>query len=129
MDQHIGSYSTNTKFRKWTMAVFSYMLDIARINSQTLFAFNHNTNPRQTSSVKFGWRIGNAFVTPHLQAKNNSASVRISVRKKKSRLKIITEDDGDVTDVDNGNAESAHPYEKFVQKRERCKSRLDSIYG
>ena len=32
-DQRMGFYTTKTKSRKWTLVMFAYMLDIARVNS------------------------------------------------------------------------------------------------
>ena len=69
VDQKMSYYSTNTKSARWTLTVFAYMLDTARVNSQTLFCLNNNINPgaRNNSSFRYGWNIVLALVTPHLQ--------------------------------------------------------------
>ena len=38
VDQRIGTYTANTAAKRWTMSVSSYLLDTARVNSQTLRA-------------------------------------------------------------------------------------------
>ena len=39
-DQRMSYYTTNTKSRRWTLPMFSYVLDTARINAQTVFTRN-----------------------------------------------------------------------------------------
>ena len=38
VDQKMSFYSCITKSRKWTLVVFSYLLDAIRVNSATLYA-------------------------------------------------------------------------------------------
>ena len=40
VDQRMGFHTTKTKSRKWTLVMFAYMLDTARVNSSTIFALN-----------------------------------------------------------------------------------------
>lgn len=43
VDQRIGNYTVNTMSRRWTMTALAYILDTARVNSQTLHAINKKT--------------------------------------------------------------------------------------
>lgn len=57
MDQRMSSYSTNTKAKRWTLAAFSYLLDTARVNSQTLWSLNNAHNPIKTNSFNFAYDL------------------------------------------------------------------------
>ena len=71
MDQLIGSFSTNTKSRKWTMAVFSYLILPELIHKYCLRLIIIQIHDKLHLSS-----LADALVTPHLQTRNNSASVR-----------------------------------------------------
>lgn len=121
VDQRIGSYSVNTKSRKWTLAVLAYMLDTARINSQTIFALNNELEPRKTSSFKFGWHIVNALVTPHLHIRKQNIHLQKSILNK--IVSILNEPE---TTAENASEEQ---YEKVSEKRARCSVCLKNAYG
>ena len=55
MDQRMDSYTTSSKSKKWTKKTFSWMLDVARVNAQTILALVKGQNPRKADSFKFSW--------------------------------------------------------------------------
>ena len=71
-DQRTGNYSTSTKSPKWTKKILSYMLDVSRVNSQTIHSLNHNLEPRKVDSFDYGWSLVLELVTPHIQDRRNN---------------------------------------------------------
>ena len=51
-DQRSGSYAVSVGSRRWTVKVFSYILDITRVNFQTVYRLNNGLNP---SSLGGSW--------------------------------------------------------------------------
>ena len=45
IEQRMGFYTCKPKSRKWTITVFSYVIDMARVNSSTTFAFQKKYDP------------------------------------------------------------------------------------
>ena len=43
------------------------MLDITRVNSQTIVSLNRGMHPRNTDSFNFAWDLAMALVFPHIQ--------------------------------------------------------------
>ena len=48
----MGSYTTKYKTRKWTLVALSYVLDMARINSQAIYVINNAKE--DVGSFEFG---------------------------------------------------------------------------
>ena len=53
IDQRMNFYSSETKFRRWTMTAFAYVLDTCRVNAFTVIALNQSIEPRNTNSFDF----------------------------------------------------------------------------
>ena len=64
VDQRIGTYTTNCKSNRWTTTAFSYILDTARVNSQTLYSHLTQQDPRKTNSFQFGMELVRELVLP-----------------------------------------------------------------
>ena len=56
----MGSYTTKCKTRKWTLVALSYMLDMARINSQAIYVINKAKVG--VDSFEFAWELMKALV-------------------------------------------------------------------
>ena len=54
------------KIRKWTLAASSYVLDTARINTQTVFTMNINVS--NTNSFDFSWDMVKGLPKPHMES-------------------------------------------------------------
>ena len=72
IDQRMGFYSVSTKSRRWTMTGFSYILDTARVNAQSIYCANKNKNVRQSNSFELGWELALNLVRPHVMTRNFS---------------------------------------------------------
>ena len=72
VDQRMGFYTCKFKSRKWPMVAFSYTVDIARVNSSTLFCLNGNKDSLKQSSFEFGMDIVCSLVGPFIQQRNQS---------------------------------------------------------
>ena len=66
IDQRTGKYTTSIKSNKWTKKAICFMLDVARTNSQTIFALNQNLDPRKIDSFEYGWSLALKLVMPHM---------------------------------------------------------------
>ena len=82
VDQRIGNYSVNSLSKRWPMTAFAYILDTARINSQTMFAINHDLSPRQQNSFLFGWELAKQLITPHLRERKLISGLQTSTLNK-----------------------------------------------
>ena len=65
-DQCMGNYTTKMKSRKWTMNVFCYLLDTARVNAQSVYCKVKKKNVRESNSYKFAMDLAKALITPHI---------------------------------------------------------------
>ena len=50
-DQRMGSYMTKAKTRIWTLVAMAYLLDVVRVNAQTLFEFKTRVTENCVSKV------------------------------------------------------------------------------
>ena len=48
LSQRMGSYATKYKTRKWTLVALSFVLDMARINSQAINVINNAKEDKRT---------------------------------------------------------------------------------
>ena len=87
-DQRIRTYTTNTGAKRWTMSVFSYLLDTARVNSQTLWALNKNRNPKLTNSFQFALQLATDLVYAHINIRNTKYLATATRKKIETFLKV-----------------------------------------
>ena len=78
--QRRGFYSCKSKSKRWTMNVFSYVLDTYRVNASTIYAMNNDLQPRNIKSVDFGFELAMSLIRPHIEQRSligiNSSVVR-----------------------------------------------------
>ena len=67
VDKWMDFYTCKSKSRKWSMVAFSYIVDMARVNSSTLFALNGNKDSLKQSSFEFGMDILCSLVGTFIQ--------------------------------------------------------------
>ena len=68
VDQIMGKHTVKPKSSKWTIAAFSYILDVACVNASTLSRMNNQNKPMQRSkSFEFDWEIAVSLIHPQLQ--------------------------------------------------------------
>ena len=89
VDQRMGFHTAKTKSRKWTMVVFAYMLDTARVNSSTIYALNKRLDPIKQKSFEYGFDVVMGLVKPHIALRNH-ASLSTTI---KYKIKLITGND------------------------------------
>ena len=53
IDQRAQFYSRKPNSSRWTISVFSYILDTSQINASTVWFMNSNENPRKIDSMGF----------------------------------------------------------------------------
>ena len=53
VDQRSDKYTTSTKNRRWSIKTWEYMLDVTRVNSQTIHSLNHGLAPSEVKEGKF----------------------------------------------------------------------------
>lgn len=76
-DQRSGSYTVSVGSRRWTVKIFSYVLDVSRVNSQTVYCLNNGLNPRDKEmSFKFGWELGLSLVKPLMKERRKVTTNR-----------------------------------------------------
>ena len=63
----MGSYNTKYKTRKWTLVTLSYVLDMARINSQAIYVINNAKE--DLNSFDLGWELMKALVKPNMHTR------------------------------------------------------------
>lgn len=80
IDQRMGSLTCKSKSAKWTITAFSYLLDTMRVNSQTIYALNHEKNPRSVSSPLYLWDLVLELATPHMLRRLQTPGVQDSIK-------------------------------------------------
>ena len=60
----MGSYTAKYKTRKWTLVALSYVLDMARKNSQAIYVIKNAKE--DVDSFEFGWELMKALVKPNM---------------------------------------------------------------
>jgi hypothetical protein len=81
VDQRMGFHTCKPKSRKWTMVAFSYLLDMARVNSATIHALNKGIDPCIINSFDFIHDLVNELVTPHIKQRDQTR-LRWSIKNK-----------------------------------------------
>ena len=59
-DQRVGTYTCKVKTTKWMLVALSYVLDMARTNSQTLYKINNEKT--EVDRFEFGWELAKSLV-------------------------------------------------------------------
>jgi hypothetical protein len=114
VDQRMGSYSTNTKSRKWTMTALCYILDTARVNSQTLWSLNNLKNPIKVNSFDYGYELCMALIVPQIQGRELTfLSMAL-----KTRICTFLKNHLDGNELDDNAANQRAS--KFADKKRRC---------
>ena len=67
IDQRMGFYTCKPKARKWTITVFSYVIDMARVNS---LALQKKYDPCKQDSFKYCYTLLYQLVKPFIQSRN-----------------------------------------------------------
>ena len=122
-DQMTESYSVKPKSRKWTIASFSYVLDMARINAATVLSLNRKENPRHsaTSSFEFIYNLSKSLCLPFFESRSlNGLSENIT-----HKTETITGKKRSIF------AESSNksPLSSKPSNKQRCRECMNEISG
>ena len=82
VDQRSGNNTTSTKSRKWTRKVLCYILDVTRINAQTVYCLNNELDPRKYESFSFATALGMSLLLPHMTDRRSQNGIQEHVTKK-----------------------------------------------
>ena len=63
----MGSSTAKCKTKKWTLVALSYVLDMARINSQAIYVINNATEYAEI--FEFGWKLMKALGNPNMHTR------------------------------------------------------------
>ena len=116
VDQRIGFFTTKVKSRRWSMAALAYIIDTARVNASTLYAFNTNVCPLKVDSFEFGMGIVFDLVKPFIQRRNTARLPPMVTSKISLVLKMLGENIVNTIATIN---ECVGP--ALGEKRKRCK--------
>ena len=100
IDQRAQFYTCKPKSSRWTISVFSYVLDTSRINASTVWSISNNENPRKIDSIGFGWELVKSLVVPYVNQKSVDGLSR-SIQNKISLVVGKRVDRGEVKDLRN----------------------------
>ncbi|XP_057293812.1 uncharacterized protein LOC130622372 [Hydractinia symbiolongicarpus] len=81
VDQRMGFDTSKFKSRKWSMVAFAYILDMARVNSSTLFALNNKIDPLKQYSFDFGMSLVFGLVGPFVKQRD-PANLKPGIKQK-----------------------------------------------
>ena len=79
-------YTSKPKSRKWTITVFSYVFDMARVYSSTTFVFQKKYDPCKQDSFEYCNTLLYKLVKPFIQSR--SLNVLITLVRQKIELAI-----------------------------------------
>ena len=71
-DQCMGNYTTKMKCKRWPLVAFCYLLDAARVNSQSIYFKVKKENVRNSDSYKYGMKLVKALITPHIERREKN---------------------------------------------------------
>ena len=69
-NQRLSSYTVNTKCKRWTVPTFFYILDTARVHTQTLQSLNDGKKPTVTNTFEFGSALAENILKPLIEKRN-----------------------------------------------------------
>ena len=58
------------------------MLDVIRINCQSIHSLNHLLDPRKVDSFDFGWKLAMELVLPQMQARRGKSGLQKNITEK-----------------------------------------------
>ena len=64
VDQRIDVHSVKPKSKRWTLTAFSYILDTARVNAQTIFSKNKGRPVSSVDSTDFMFDLALQLIKP-----------------------------------------------------------------
>ena len=70
IDQRMGFYTCKPKSRKWTITGFSYVIDMARVNSSTTFALQKKCDLCKQDSFEYCYTVLHQLVKPFIQSQS-----------------------------------------------------------
>ena len=70
IDQVMGLYTCKPKSRKWTITGFSYVIDMARVNSSTTFALQKKCDLCKQDSFEYCYTVLYQLVKPFIQSQS-----------------------------------------------------------
>lgn len=141
-------FTTSTKSRRWSRKLLCYMFDVCRSNSQTIYAKNMGTNPRDFDSADFTWNLAKQLVMPMVQERKAlqfrylPADIKRTIeyfltinrdQNQNQMAGVADNADGGAGDVNQNDPEAAdnnlfpHPYK--VSRNKRCGECLARISG
>ena len=68
IDQRMGFYTYKPKSRQWRITVFSYVIDMARVNSSTTFALQKKYDPCKQDSFEYCYTLLYQLAKPFIQS-------------------------------------------------------------
>jgi hypothetical protein len=104
------------------MAAFAYIIDTARVNSQTLYSIQNQIDPRKNNSFKFGWELVKELVTPQVEhRKMTSTTIHHATKRKIELILNVPHDEPHPADQ--------LPFPSTSQVKKRCQTCTDDIRG
>ena len=70
IDQRMGFYTCKPKSRKWTITVFSYVIDMARVNSSIAIALQKKYDPCKQDSFEYCYTLLYQLGKPFIQSRS-----------------------------------------------------------
>ena len=106
VDQRIAKHTTNTGEHKYTKKVLKFMLDVSRVNAQTIYCLNRNIDPRKKDiSFQFAFELGLQLIQPHIKLRLQGPGLQRSLIQEIKRF-VKKEEDGEVEqDVQQGQGQ------------------------
>ena len=121
MDQRMNFYTVHTKSPRWTVNAFAFILDTARVNSQTIYSLKNNNDPRKVSSVSYGWNLVKALCNPQIEKRKAQTCGLASDTIVKINFMLQQER------VQEAVSEVQQPHEN--RKKRRCHECVKLVYG
>ena len=119
IDQRAQFYSRKVNSSRWTISVFSYILDTSQINASTVWFMNSNENPRKIDSMGFGWELVKFLVVPYVKQRSVNGLSR-SIQNKMSLIVGKRVDRGEGKDLPNKIPPKS-------PKRKRCRLCMNGV--
>eukprot|EP00112_Aurelia_sp_Birch-Aquarium-sp1_P021632 Seg5874.3 transcript_id=Seg5874.3/GoldUCD/mRNA.D3Y31 product="hypothetical protein" protein_id=Seg5874.3/GoldUCD/D3Y31 len=70
VDLKMASSTSKPKSNRWPIVAFSFIIDEARVNANTIYALNKKTLPTKISSFDFAWDMAKSLTIPQIEQRS-----------------------------------------------------------
>ena len=91
LDQRSARLTVTMKSNSWPIKALCYMLDVSRVNAQTILSLNRDIDPRTSNTKDFLWNLSIQLLKPLLIRRRISPCYKLLTNGVKVTVSILFE--------------------------------------